>query len=291
MPRMLAAVRVWRPCLRFALVALGLALGGMFGFFALLSVVREVTMAFSPELHHWSDAPSGIEVVIVPVVAAAGAALAVFFALRAARWSRLAPRRDGAAAVRVRVLSLATPPLLVSCWLLLFGVMAVPPSWFPYPECGSGSWLGQTASTGCWQALAEPEGCWVWRERHAMPYLNPVVGRVTWSGACMDRRAAGDGALDILAGGLGHPVWDDRWLPVRREVGSLVMGRKVGLWREDALSGQSVSGLDERGTYARGTRHGTWRMAAATGCAFFLHYRYGRFVEWAGRSAGCPDPG
>ena len=134
----------------------------------------------------------------------------------------------------------------------------------PTPTCA-----GQAAGTACWTELASQAGCYVWNG-HALPDAS-----VTWSGACTDGLAHGDGSLTWVWG-------EDK--KVVTMTGRLQAGQQHGgPWVERLWDGDVYEG-----PYVEGQRHGHWVLRKANGDVhegpFVEGKKHGPWVErlWNG---------
>ena len=120
------------------------------------------------------------------------------------------------------------------------GATPVPP---PQPACA-----GPKDAAECWIKLTNHPGCYVWNDGYTPD--EPV----SWSGACLDGKASGRGAVT------GTPVRFAEF-PCRSEVGcppyesrgAYRRGKKQGRWIE-----RDAANLVSEGPYLDGKRHGHW---------------------------------
>ena len=128
----------------------------------------------------------------------------------------------------------------------------------------------QPAGAACWMELASPAGCYVW----TIP--PPLDASGTWSGACAEGRAQGEGSLTVtwvsgedkmvftstgrLQNGKRHGSWV--WRTVNGDIGEgpFVEGQQQGHWILRA-----ANGTVEEGPFVEGQRHGPWVLRFANG--------------------------
>ena len=103
---------------------------------------------------------------------------------------------------------------------------------------------GKQRGAECWHVLSSHPGCYVWDEYYYPGYdenYNPILS-VTWSGACLDSVARGEGTLTWIRG-------DDEY----SHKGRMRKGKSHGHWVE-----RDERGFVSQGPYVDGARHGSW---------------------------------
>ena len=108
---------------------------------------------------------------------------------------------------------------------------------------------GKPVGSSCWMALTDQPECYVW---------NPDLQKdetVTWSGACSDGFAEGEGTL---LRNYSYNPYDDYWREGREEaMGYLRNGYRQGLWT-DHISTWTGGVTEQKGPYLNSKRHGLW---------------------------------
>ncbi len=125
--------------------------------------------------------------------------------------------------------------------------------------------VGKPVGSSCWMALANQPECYFWN-----PYLQKDE-TMTWSGACSDSLAEGEGTLIVTQ------VYNDTEYTTE-EIGHFQNGRKYGQWVEPASKGSYVNskkhgqwveylamGVVDKGSYANDKKHGQWVKRGADG--------------------------
>ena len=115
---------------------------------------------------------------------------------------------------------------------------------------------GKPVESSCWMALTNQPECYVWKSYFM---VNATTETLTWTGACSDGLAEGEGTLTY-----NYPLFSDTTI-IFEETGHLQNGRKHGEWVERGQrteegnnqpdpSGWRVS----EGSYVLGIKHGQW---------------------------------
>ena len=137
---------------------------------------------------------------------------------------------------------------------------------------------GKPVGSSCWMALANLPECYFW---------NPDFRKdetMTWSGACSDGLAEGEGTLIVT-----HVYNDTEY--TTEEIGHFQNGRKHGQWvvrlsegrvkKENYMNGilhgryffeWPKEGVMEEGSYANGKKHGQWIERRSNGSVTEINY-------------------
>ena len=148
-------------------------------------------------------------------------------------------------------------------------------------------WASQICPAGatgdCYVRLDHPENCYFWRPG---PRLETKSATRSWSGACEDGLAQGEGTLSSdrqgrLAKVIGsvekgrpHGSWVGLWSNGTIREGPYRDGKKHGPWIE-RLPGGTVA----EGPYRDGKKHGPWVWRLSDGTVYETKYRNGEPVR------------
>ena len=141
---------------------------------------------------------------------------------------------------------------------------------------------GKPVDSSCWMALANHPECYFWNS-----YLQKDE-TMTWSGACSDGLAEGEGTLITT----GYSSYNTKY--TTEEIGHFQNGRKYGQWvvrlsegrvmKETYMNGilhgsyffeWPKEGVMEEGSYANGKKHGQWVERRSNGSVTEINYMNG----------------
>ena len=132
--------------------------------------------------------------------------------------------------------------------------------------------VGKPVGSSCWMALANQPECYIWNSDFRKDET------VTWSGACSDGLAEGEGTLITT----GYSSYNTEY--TAEEIGHFQNGRKYGQWVVRLSAGRVMKetymngilhgpysfkwpkeGVMEEGSYANGKKHGQWVKRRSNG--------------------------
>ena len=115
---------------------------------------------------------------------------------------------------------------------------------------------GKPMESSCWMALTSQPECYVWKSYFM---VNATTETLTWTGACSDGLAEGEGTLTW-----NYPFSSGTTI-IFEETGHLQNGRKHGQWVERVQQTEEGNNQPDpsgwrvsEGPYVLGTKHGQW---------------------------------